>query len=228
MPKAANEMQYKSVRFHEVVQLCTIFKPSNLSLLKVLCNSLSAFIACVVWRIMFTSSYLTTGLPSWRQEPYDGNRICALSPQLGGGWSRFLLLVALGQFGCCLGDTLASELGILSKSRPILITTLKPVPPGTNGGMSILGTAVSIIGGGVVGLTMVLVLLIENSACRNEGYRWALDLILLGLFSGGFGSLVRLKLPSSLIYSLSCCHSSTPFLVQLYNRHSIQRRKSVF
>lgn len=42
-------------------------------------------------------------------------------------------------FGCCLGDTLASELGILSTHPPILLTTLRPVPPGTNGGLSLAG-----------------------------------------------------------------------------------------
>ncbi|TBU41905.1 integral membrane protein DUF92-domain-containing protein, partial [Dichomitus squalens] len=47
-------------------------------------------------------------------------------------------------FACCLGDTLASELGILSRSRPILISTLKPVPPETNGGLSVVGTLASV------------------------------------------------------------------------------------
>lgn len=161
-----------------------------------MCNSLPAFIASLGWRIMFTPSWLTfalTALPAQlaiSQGHYEADQTCALSPQFGNGWSRTLLLVALGQFGCCLGDTLASELGILSKSKPILITTFKPVPAGTNGGMSLLGTAVSILGGGIVGLVMFFDLLLENPACRDEGYRWALDLILLGLFSGGFGSLV--------------------------------------
>jgi uncharacterized membrane protein len=138
---------------------------------------------------MFTHSWLS-GLFTSTDTLYDPTTTCALSSQFGNGWSRFLVLAALGHFGCCLGDTLASELGILSESKPILITTLKTVPPGTNGGMSLLGTGVSIAGGGFIGLTMVLDLLVENSACRALGVDEYVNICLLGLLSGGLGSLV--------------------------------------
>jgi uncharacterized membrane protein len=51
-----------------------------------------------------------------------------------------------------LADTLASELGILSKGRPILITTGRSVPPGTNGGVTLMGTGCSALGGFIIGL----------------------------------------------------------------------------
>lgn len=41
-------------------------------------------------------------------------------------------------------DTIASEVGVKDK-RVVLITTFKPVPPGTNGGVSVKGTLVSTI-----------------------------------------------------------------------------------
>ncbi|KIM31348.1 hypothetical protein M408DRAFT_15135 [Serendipita vermifera MAFF 305830] len=158
---------------------------------QVLCNSLPAFIACLVWRSLYTHSWFSLAIPSnTYARLYNPHDVCALSQELGGGWSRFLLLVTLGQFGCSLGDTLASELGILSKSKPILVTTLKQVPPGTNGAMSLLGTTVSIVGGGVIGLTMGLVLLLENPACRELGVQPFVTLVLLGLLSGGLGSLI--------------------------------------
>jgi len=144
---------------------------------------------------MFTHSWLSMAIPKsdTLSQLYSPQVTCALSPQLGNGWSRLLLLVTLGQFGCCLGDTLASELGILSKSRPILITTLKQVPAGTNGAMSFLGTIVSIAGGGLIGIAMVLELLVENPACRGLGFQPLVKFILLGLLSGGLGSLVSVQ-----------------------------------
>ncbi|CAG8559679.1 4594_t:CDS:2 [Acaulospora colombiana] len=158
---------------------------------QVLCNSLPAFIACLMWKGMFSHSIFSIFFDGLGRDSriYDSAATCALAPTYGDGWSRFLLLVALGQFGCCLGDTLASELGILSKSKPILITTFQRVPPGTNGAMSLLGTAVSILGGGIVGLTMALDLWVENSACRNVGIPAFLNLVVLGLVAGGLGSL---------------------------------------
>lgn len=90
---------------------------------------------------------------------------------------------------------MASELGILSKSPPILITTLKRVPPGTNGGLSVLGTVASLAGGFVMGLTLAITLAIENDVCRRNWVTELIPLLLWGAAAGGIGSLVRLISP---------------------------------
>lgn len=57
----------------------------------------------------------------------------------------------------CLADTLASELGILSKSQPVLITQpWRRVPSGTNGGITVVGLFWSIVGGLIIGLSTLL------------------------------------------------------------------------
>lgn len=130
-------------------------------------------------------------------------------------------------FACCLGDTLASELGILSKSPPRLITTGKVVPPGTNGGVSVAGTLASVAGGLIMGLTLSVTLFIESSACRQD----VISLIQLmgwGALAGLLGSLVssqfRYQLWRMLILTVL---SLTRLWVQRYNAPSSPPSQSV-
>ncbi|KAI4112446.1 MAG: hypothetical protein LQ345_006404 [Seirophora villosa] len=57
-------------------------------------------------------------------------------------------------------DTFSSELGILSKSRPRLLTSwsFRRVPPGTNGGITFWGTMAGFLGASVIAVTSVLLL----------------------------------------------------------------------
>jgi uncharacterized protein (TIGR00297 family) len=50
-----------------------------------------------------------------------------------------------GALAAAFADTASSEIGTLSPNQPRLITTLLPVPHGTNGGVSLLGIAASVL-----------------------------------------------------------------------------------
>jgi uncharacterized protein (TIGR00297 family) len=66
--------------------------------------------------------------------------------------SPFWLPFFLGVMGTVTADTWATELGTLSRRPPRLITTGRPVEVGTSGGISPLGTAVSLAGGVLIGV----------------------------------------------------------------------------
>jgi len=60
----------------------------------------------------------------------------------------------LGSLAAAAADTWATELGVLSRTPPRLVTTFRPVPPGTSGAVSLHGTLAAVGGGlfiGVVG-----------------------------------------------------------------------------
>ncbi len=68
----------------------------------------------------------------------------------------------VGAMATVNADTWATELGVLSKRLPRLITTGELVEPGTSGGISLQGTLATLAGGAVIGLVGALFLYIES------------------------------------------------------------------
>jgi uncharacterized membrane protein len=104
----------------------------------------------------------------------------------------------VSNYAAVAADTLSSELGILSKSRPRLITTLRTVPPGTNGGVSVAGLLAGALGSFCIALTSVLVLPfcpvssgpVGRVLMDNESRGWALyDKAFWVLWMTGWGLL---------------------------------------
>ncbi|KAF9307098.1 Transmembrane protein 19 [Mortierella antarctica] len=124
-------------------------------------------------------------------------------------WRASTLIFAyIGHYACCNGDTWSSELGILNKGWPTLITTFKKVPPGTNGGVSALGLGASIGGGLLIGVMAALSVLVQQAVettfvwSRSKGLvgfdtflaavdpKFLFSLVLAGAGAGFFGSLL--------------------------------------
>lgn len=70
------------------------------------------------------------------------------------------IVMYVGCVATAAADTLASEIGVTG-GIPYMITTLKKVPIGTNGGVTLKGEAVALIGGTVVSLVALLLNLIK-------------------------------------------------------------------
>ena len=93
-----------------------------------------------------------------------------------------------------MGDTLASEVGILAKTAPrLILPPFAKVPPGTNGALSLQGTLGSLVGGALMGLVAGLSLLfLDNPACQHHAIgNPLLQIIALGALAGVGGSAVR-------------------------------------
>uniref|UniRef100_T1JB19 Transmembrane protein 19 n=1 Tax=Strigamia maritima TaxID=126957 RepID=T1JB19_STRMM len=116
--------------------------------------------------------------------------------------TSWLSMAVLGALACSNGDTWASELGsVIGKGPPVLITSFKPVPRGTNGGVSMAGLLFSALGGSAVGLAYYCALLIflHPHLLSDSPAQW--PVIIVATLSGLIGSLIDSILGATLQYS---------------------------
>lgn len=116
--------------------------------------------------------------------------------------SSWLGIAVMSSFACCNGDTWSSELGsVLSKSDPISIISWRRVPRGTNGGISMIGIAVSLLGGLLVGFGYFVTIryTVDAKMLLVSPPQW--PIILFGGLAGLFGSLLDSVLGGLLQFS---------------------------
>jgi len=94
--------------------------------------------------------------------------------------ANIFLYIYLGSVATATGDTLASEIGTTYKGKPRMITTLKEVEPGVDGGVSSLGEIAAIFGSMVIALFALLVGVIEI----DQYYLLGMSIITISGFVG--------------------------------------------
>ena len=99
--------------------------------------------------------------------------------------------VFLGSVSAALSDTLSSEIGILSKEDPRMITNLsKAVPKGTNGAVSLLGTLAA-VGGAAITAALAVVFASSFLPADQAILLYPKAKLFISVFVGGFiGSLL--------------------------------------
>jgi len=99
-----------------------------------------------------------------------------------------MLAAFLGVLATVNADTWATEIGVLSRSVPRLVTSLKPVEKGRSGGITTLGSFASLAGALFIGgCAVVLASIFDPSLLYRIG--WEKVIIIAGL-SGFIGSLI--------------------------------------
>jgi len=117
--------------------------------------------------------------------------LLALAIGLTGASSGFYAALALAFYGALAtvnADTWATELGVLARSQPRLLTTGRPVPVGTSGGVTAAGFAAALAGAAFIGA--IGFVLIQAAARLSMGV-WLLSdwvVVLAAAVSGVLGS----------------------------------------
>ena len=104
----------------------------------------------------------------------------------------------ISSISCSCGDTWASEVGSAIGGTPRLVTTMRLVPRGTNGGITMVGLACSLAGGLLIGASYYIALLIF-SITDNCTPQWTI--VIIAGMAGLLGSLIDSLLGATLQYS---------------------------
>ncbi|KAG6003834.1 hypothetical protein E4U43_000843 [Claviceps pusilla] len=137
---------------------------------QVFANSLMASILTIAHGYQLRRRVAAYADPS---TPNPENSICY-------SWGGDLLVVGIiANYAAVAADTFSSELGILSSSQPRLITslTLRKVPRGTNGGVTLLGLAAGCLGSMVIVVASMIFLpacTAQTTPTLGGGAAWTL------------------------------------------------------
>ncbi|RAL04703.1 DUF92 domain-containing protein [Aspergillus ibericus CBS 121593] len=104
-----------------------------------------------------------------------------------------LLVVGIvANYAAVAADTYSSELGILSKSKPRLITspTFRVVPPGTNGGVTTTGLLAGVLGAFTIAVTSAALLPFCPESDTSSTLKTRAQWILAVTLWGGLGSVL--------------------------------------
>jgi uncharacterized protein (TIGR00297 family) len=136
----------------------------------------------------FVSSSLLSEKTSRNERQVIANGGVAALAALAGSWTAFA-----GALAAATADTWASEIGRHSRTPPRLITTGQPVPAGTDGGMTVLGTAGGVVGAGCVAALSVLLRQAMGPGSAHPRSFWAVIAI-----AGGLGMVLDSLLGATL------------------------------
>lgn len=116
--------------------------------------------------------------------------------------ASWLSVGVLSALACSNGDTWASEFGsVIGSSSPRLITSMRKVPKGTNGGVSVVGLICSALGGGLIGVAFYCCMLLSISYHALQGSYPQWPVIVIGAVAGFVGSLIDSVLGATFQYS---------------------------
>ena len=136
-----------------------------------------------------------------------------LAGQARGGHPLYVYLTVayFGVMATVNADTWATELGVLASERPRLITTGRPVAPGTSGGITRYGTLAALAGAAFIGVAAFVLIQLASLATRGELLLADLSIVAIAAVAGLVGSLFDSLLGASVqrIYWCDHCEKET-------------------
>ncbi|MSU00232.1 DUF92 domain-containing protein [Tissierella pigra] len=128
----------------------------------------------------------------------------------------FLLAYSVS-FGVATSDTWASEIGVLSKNKPLSILNLRTIERGMSGGISTLGTVFSFLGSAFI----AIIFFIAYIALYND-IRQGLTYFSICLILGFIGSIIDSILGAS-IQAQYYCESTKSFTERKIHKNKPNR-----
>ncbi|MBN1317950.1 MAG: DUF92 domain-containing protein, partial [Anaerolineales bacterium] len=117
-----------------------------------------------------------------------------------------LFAAFIGAMATVNADTWATEIGVLSAHQPRMITNGQPVQVGTSGGITILGTAATVVGSAFIGSMAIVFSLLGGGSMLSTS-----QIFLIGTISGLAGAFFDSFLGATIqaIYYCDHCKKET-------------------